>query len=226
VFAGYAQTLREGHACLSLPKIPRTPQRSASSRSNSSTRPWTTSVDVLWPCAFPKSNSYRSFAGRAARDDSGTHALWGTGYDFGWVAQRRNAQPQFVTEIDGLDIHFIHAKSDHENALPLITTHGWPGSVIEMLTSSARARAMSAVLGDLDALAQDHADEFLTDRLAGHLGVDRRRLPVLSHEFPIYQVVDVQVAFESWRKWLTMTALTEPSPDLLSEFCHPESPVS
>ena len=46
---------------------------------------------------------------------------------------RLNALPQFTTEIDGVDIHFIHVKSPHENALPLIVTHGWPGSVIELL---------------------------------------------------------------------------------------------
>ena len=48
-------------------------------------------------------------------------------------SRRLNALPQFTTEIDGLDIHFIHVKSKHENALPLLITHGWPGSVIEML---------------------------------------------------------------------------------------------
>jgi epoxide hydrolase-like protein len=58
---------------------------------------------------------------------------WGTEYDFGRFEARLNALPQFSTEIDGLDIHFIHVKSPHENALPLIITHGWPGSVIEML---------------------------------------------------------------------------------------------
>jgi len=58
---------------------------------------------------------------------------WGTEYDFGRVEARLNAFPQFITEIDGLDIHFIHVKSPHENALPVIITHGWPGSVIEML---------------------------------------------------------------------------------------------
>jgi pimeloyl-ACP methyl ester carboxylesterase len=58
---------------------------------------------------------------------------WGTEYDFGRVADRLNALPQFTTEIDGLNIHFIHVKSKHENAMPLIITHGWPGSVIEML---------------------------------------------------------------------------------------------
>jgi pimeloyl-ACP methyl ester carboxylesterase len=58
---------------------------------------------------------------------------WASDYDFRRFEARLNAVPQFVTEIDGLDIHFIHAKSRHENALPLIITHGWPGSVIEML---------------------------------------------------------------------------------------------
>jgi len=58
---------------------------------------------------------------------------WGTEYDFRRLEARLNALPQFITEIDGLDIHFIHVKSPHENALPLIITHGWPGSVIEML---------------------------------------------------------------------------------------------
>jgi pimeloyl-ACP methyl ester carboxylesterase len=58
---------------------------------------------------------------------------WGTDYDFRRFESRLNAVPQFMTEIDGLDIHFIHIKSEHENALPLIITHGWPGSVIEML---------------------------------------------------------------------------------------------
>jgi pimeloyl-ACP methyl ester carboxylesterase len=58
---------------------------------------------------------------------------WANDYDFGRVAARLNALPQFTTEIDGVDIHFIHVTSQHENALPLIMTHGWPGSVIELL---------------------------------------------------------------------------------------------
>jgi pimeloyl-ACP methyl ester carboxylesterase len=58
---------------------------------------------------------------------------WGSEYDFGRVEARLNALPQFITEIDGLDIHFIHVESPHDNALPLLITHGWPGSVIEML---------------------------------------------------------------------------------------------
>ena len=58
---------------------------------------------------------------------------WASGYDWRKCEARLNALPQFMTEIDGLDIHFIHVKSPHENALPLIITHGWPGSVVEML---------------------------------------------------------------------------------------------
>src|SRR6186997_539078 len=58
---------------------------------------------------------------------------WGTDYDWRKAAARLNALPQFVTKIDGVDIYFIHVRSRHENALPLIVTHGWPGSVIELL---------------------------------------------------------------------------------------------
>ena len=58
---------------------------------------------------------------------------WTTDYDWRACEARLNALPQFETEIDGVDIHFIHVKSPHENALPLIMTHGWPGSVIELL---------------------------------------------------------------------------------------------
>jgi pimeloyl-ACP methyl ester carboxylesterase len=58
---------------------------------------------------------------------------WANDYDFRRFESRLNAFPQFMTEIDGLDIHFIHVKSPHDDALPLIITHGWPGSVIEML---------------------------------------------------------------------------------------------
>jgi pimeloyl-ACP methyl ester carboxylesterase len=58
---------------------------------------------------------------------------WGTDYDWRKVEARLNAYPQFITEIDGLDIHFLHVRSRHENALPLIVSHGWPGSVIEQL---------------------------------------------------------------------------------------------
>src|SRR5918997_2511529 len=58
---------------------------------------------------------------------------WATEYDWRKVEARLNALPQFVTNIDGLDIHFIHVKSKQPNALPIILTHGWPGSIVEML---------------------------------------------------------------------------------------------
>src|SRR6202521_2418906 len=58
---------------------------------------------------------------------------WGTDYDWRKWEAKLNALPQFITEIDGLDIHFIHVRSKHENALPLIVTHGWPGSITEQL---------------------------------------------------------------------------------------------
>ena len=58
---------------------------------------------------------------------------WRSEYDWRACEARLNALPQFVTEIDGVDIHFIHVRSRHESALPLVMTHGWPGSVIELL---------------------------------------------------------------------------------------------
>jgi pimeloyl-ACP methyl ester carboxylesterase len=58
---------------------------------------------------------------------------WLDDYDFGRVETRLSALPQFITEIDGVDVHFIHVRSQHEDALPLILTHGWPGSVIEQI---------------------------------------------------------------------------------------------
>ena len=60
-------------------------------------------------------------------------SYWQTEYDWRKVEARLNALPQFITNIDGLEIHFIHVRSKHEHALPLIVTHGWPGSVIEQL---------------------------------------------------------------------------------------------
>jgi pimeloyl-ACP methyl ester carboxylesterase len=58
---------------------------------------------------------------------------WATDYNWRKIETKMNALPQFITEIDGLDIHFIHVRSKHENALPLIVTHGWPGSIIEQM---------------------------------------------------------------------------------------------
>jgi pimeloyl-ACP methyl ester carboxylesterase len=75
---------------------------------------------------------------------------WTTDYDFGRIEARLNALPQFTTEIDGLDIHFIHVRSEHENALPLIMTHGWPGSVIELLETVGPLTDPSAHGGDAE----------------------------------------------------------------------------
>src|SRR5579872_1976724 len=58
---------------------------------------------------------------------------WAGEYDWRKIEAKLNALPQFMTEIDGLDIHFVHVRSKHENALPLIVTHGWPGSIIEQM---------------------------------------------------------------------------------------------
>jgi len=58
---------------------------------------------------------------------------WATEYDWRKIESRLNSYPQFITEIDELDIHFIHVRSKHEHALPLIVTHGWPGSVVEQI---------------------------------------------------------------------------------------------
>jgi hypothetical protein len=60
-------------------------------------------------------------------------AYWRDKYDWRKVEARLNAYPQFITEIDGLDIHFIHVRSPHANAMPVIVTHGWPGSILEQL---------------------------------------------------------------------------------------------
>jgi hypothetical protein len=70
---------------------------------------------------------------------------WATDYDWRKCEAKLNALPQFMTEIDGIDIHFIHVRSKHPNALPLIVTHGWPGSIIEQLP-----RAHGSSLGRTD----------------------------------------------------------------------------
>jgi pimeloyl-ACP methyl ester carboxylesterase len=75
---------------------------------------------------------------------------WETDYDWRKAESRLNAFPQFTTEIDGVDIHFIHVKSRHENALPLIMTHGWPGSVIELLETVGPLTDPTAHGGDAE----------------------------------------------------------------------------
>jgi pimeloyl-ACP methyl ester carboxylesterase len=75
---------------------------------------------------------------------------WTSEYDFGLVEARLNAVPQFRTDIDGVDIHFIHVRSEHDDALPLIMTHGWPGSVIELLETIGPLTDPNAHGGDAD----------------------------------------------------------------------------
>jgi pimeloyl-ACP methyl ester carboxylesterase len=77
---------------------------------------------------------------------------WATDYNWREVEAKLNALPQFMTEIDGLDIHFIHVRSKHENALPLVVSHGWPGSIIEQLKMIAPLTDPTAYGGsELDA---------------------------------------------------------------------------
>ena len=75
---------------------------------------------------------------------------WAEEYDFDRVAARLNALPQFTTEIDGVDIHFIHVESEHVHALPLIMTHGWPGSVVELLDTVGPLTDPTAHGGDAE----------------------------------------------------------------------------
>ena len=87
---------------------------------------------------------------------------WATEYDWRACEAKLNALPQFTTEIDGADIHFIHVKSRHENAFPLIITHGWPGSVIELL----------GTVGELTDPTAHGGHAFLDKQPAGHLTPD------------------------------------------------------
>jgi pimeloyl-ACP methyl ester carboxylesterase len=73
---------------------------------------------------------------------------WSTEYDWRRCEERLNALPQFTTEIDGVDIHFVHVRSRHDDALPLIMTHGWPGSVIELLETVGPLTDPTAYGGD------------------------------------------------------------------------------
>ena len=75
---------------------------------------------------------------------------WMTDYDWRKVEAKLNALPQFTTEIDGVEIHFIHVKSAHEDALPLVMTHGWPGSVIELLEAIGPLTDPTAHGGDAE----------------------------------------------------------------------------
>jgi hypothetical protein len=87
-------------------------------------------------------NGHGCLARRALATMQELARYWATDYDWRKCAAKLNALPQFITEIDGLDIHFIHVRSNHENALPLIVTHGWPGSIIEQLKIRAGFRTL------------------------------------------------------------------------------------
>src|SRR5262245_7121103 len=77
-------------------------------------------------------------------------SYWTTEYDWRKCEARLNALPQYTTEIDGVEIHFIHVRSRHENALPLIMTHGWPGSIIELLDTIGPLTDPTAYGGSAD----------------------------------------------------------------------------
>ena len=104
---------------------------------------------------------------------------WATDYDWRTTEAKLNALPQFTTEIDGLDIHFIHVKSPHENALPLIMTHGWPGSVIELLETIGPLTDPTAYGGTRRGRLRPRAAVLARLRLLGR--ADRARLERRPH---------------------------------------------
>jgi pimeloyl-ACP methyl ester carboxylesterase len=81
---------------------------------------------------FP-THSTAAAAGRPRRRTQALARFWATSYDWRRFEAKLNALPQFKTEVDGVDIHFVHVRSRHSNALPLVMTHGWPGSIVELL---------------------------------------------------------------------------------------------
>ena len=126
---------------------------------------------------------------------------WGTEYDWRKCEVKLNSLPHFTTEIDGLDIHFIHVRSQHEEALPLIVTHGWPGSIIEQLSSfyakhvayaqimSTRPQTLYGLADspvDLAAFMLDHGDGtgqpgLVEQALQGRLASDLTRDDILDN---------------------------------------------
>ena len=102
------------------------PHRRAERHSSTSAGGW-------WRPDGQSGKRSRIIAGRAAREDPAALQYWGTEYDWRKAEAKLNALPQFVTTIDGVDIQFVHVRSRHPNAMPLIMTHGWPGSIFELL---------------------------------------------------------------------------------------------
>ncbi|WP_406173393.1 epoxide hydrolase N-terminal domain-containing protein [Streptomyces sp. NBC_00996] len=98
---------------------------------------------------------------------------WASEYDWRKAEAKLKALPQFVTEIDGLDIHFIHVRSKHENALPLIVTHGWPGSIIEQL------KIIEPLTNTSGLPEQDFRATFPTVRAGAVLAPDASGMPAL-----------------------------------------------
>ena len=97
-------------------------------------RPWTTFADASRPRSWPEKETVADQSqGVPLAMIQKLARYWATDYDWRKCEAKLNALPQFITEIDGLDIHFIHVRSKHEDALPLIVNHGWPGSIIEQL---------------------------------------------------------------------------------------------
>jgi pimeloyl-ACP methyl ester carboxylesterase len=87
-----------------------------------------------WQTRLPEQETVRDYSqGVPLKTIQQVLRYWQTDYDWRKVEAKLNSYPNFITEIDGLDIHFIHVRSKHESALPLIVTHGWPGSIIEQL---------------------------------------------------------------------------------------------
>ena len=105
----------------------------------------TSCAGALPPRACPKRRPSqmlrRACSWRRCRHSRATGA---TEYDFRRFEANLKALPHFITEIDGLDVHFIHVRSKHEHALPLIVTHGWPGSVIELTCRNLSRRSMGS----------------------------------------------------------------------------------
>src|ERR687897_117950 len=93
---------------------------------------------------------------------------WAADHDWRKCEEKLNALPQFITEIDGMEIHFIHVRSRHENALPLIMTHGWPGSVVELLDTVGPLTDPTAQGGDVGALVTDLMGRQAVEGLVGY----------------------------------------------------------